>query len=91
MKNSNILDFNSSELQLIIFKEHTIGYMRPVSKLGLRYLEVLHTSILKGSSYSGDSGPILINNSEKQFVRLAISEDVDNYGIYNKGYFNYDK
>lgn len=80
-------------IQLVVVNEHTLGYIRPESP---HSLIILHTSILKGSYWNQNAGPVLLSSMDN--VRLASRKDFEEYrvlftdrGYGNKDIYEYDK
>jgi len=69
-----------SKIKLVVFNEHTLGYILPKTP---NTLCVLHASILRGAINSGSSH---INSNDK--VRLANEKDFEDYRIMFNGYKN---
>jgi hypothetical protein len=67
--------------KIIVLDEHTLGLIKPFSN----YVEILHTSILRGSHYN-QFNPILINPNH--VIRLASEKDFDEYRVSMVGFDN---
>lgn len=66
-------------MKLVVVNEHTLGVLRN------RNLEILHTSILKGSPWSPYSQIYIINET----VRQATLLDFENFRVSSKGFEPY--
>ena len=69
--------------KLVVLNEHTLGYIIPSLP---KYVQVLHSSILKGSPYGNWPGSILIGSGDK--IRLASSVDFNEYRVSETGFMN---
>ena len=70
--------------QLVVFNEHTLGYILPGSK----YMGILHASVLRGAVQT--TNPILLGGWGDK-VRLATPQDFDVYRVHFGGYSNRDE
>lgn len=76
-------------IKIVVVDEHTLGLMRPNS----RNIEILHSSILKGSPYG--RLPESIDMAGKT-IRLASEKDFNDFRVYfgafgNDEIYEYDK
>ena len=67
-----------------VFRGHTLGYLFRIGNT--LHLGILHTSILKGSSYSNLTGSIMILPQEFKDVRKATQKDFDDFNVSSKGH-----
>lgn len=70
-----------SKIKLVVLNEHTLGYIHPN---GEPFMSVLHGSVLKGSPYGWMNGSICIPTGAT--VRLATTQDFDEYRVSSKGF-----
>lgn len=61
-----------------VFKEHTLGYVYTGS-YGQKMLGVLHTSILKGSTYNYWIPSVWISQSDETELRKATEQDFEEF------------
>lgn len=66
-------------MDIVVLDEHTLGIVRG------KGLEILHTSILKGSPYS-DRSYIFVKNHNS---RPATLQDFENFRVSSKGFEKY--
>jgi hypothetical protein len=71
------------KIKLIVMNEHTLGYILPETP---KYISILHTSLLKGSTFNAQSGPIYIGSQDT--IRLASDKDFEEYRVCFEGYKN---
>jgi len=69
----------TDRIKLVVAKGHTLGYILPELP---QFLCVLHTSILKGSSYSYWAGSVMLPKD----WRLASPEDFNGFNHSFEGY-----
>jgi guanyl-specific ribonuclease Sa len=69
--------------KIVVLNEHTLGYI--TSDLP-NYVQILHSSILKGSPYGLNPDSILIGSGDK--LRLASSIDFNEYRVSERGFIN---
>lgn len=70
--------------KLVVFNEHTLGYILPEMP---DVVQILHTSILRGSYYT-DRSRIYVSDG---VVRLASKKDFDDYRVCFNGFNNSEK
>ena len=70
-----------SKTKLVVFNEHTLGYIIPEQPYRVH---ILHTSILRGSYYT-DRSVIYVNDGT---IRLASKQDFDNFRVCFNGFNN---
>lgn len=64
-------------LYYAVYQENTLGFL--FEGLGdKRHLGILHASVLKGSTYNWQSGPLDVNMNE---VRKATAQDFEAYRV----------
>lgn len=68
-------------IRLVVFKEHTLGYILP--DLPDR-VQVLHQSILKGATFK--TLPDFEQITSKKDIRLASEKDFEEYRVCMDGY-----
>jgi len=66
-----------------VLNEHTLGYT--IDEMP-GYLGILHTSVLKGSTFDRLSGPVVISPSDT--LRPATKADFDEYRVSWKGHLD---
>lgn len=66
--------------KLVVFNEHTLGYIQPELPT---YVQILHASVLRG----GVNTSRLIGSMDT--VRIANSQDFENYRVSMVGYKNH--
>ena len=71
-----------SKIKLVVLEEHTLGYIHPEMP---NSVGILHTSILKGSSYNYWTGSVILGNKP---VRLATEDDFTAFRCVFDGYKN---
>ena len=71
---------DTEKIKLVVINEHTLGYLIPNSD----YAGVLHTSILRGSTYNKRNNVFV----KGQNVRLASAKDFEDYRVSFKGFNN---
>jgi hypothetical protein len=69
--------------KIVVLNEHTLGYITPDLP---NYVQILHSSILKGSPYGLHPDSILIGSGDK--IRLASSIDFNEYRVSERGFMN---
>lgn len=74
-------------IKLVVMEEHTLGYIAP----GSMYLNVLHSSILKGAPFEVLPEPKL---NKGKTIRLATPQDFEDYrhsfvGFDDRGKYEY--
>jgi hypothetical protein len=69
------------KIKLVVFNEHTLGYILPELP---DFVQILHSSILKGAVFSVQQSNFLIGKNDK--VRLASKQDFADYRISFEGY-----
>lgn len=79
-----------SRIKLVVYNEHTLGYIDPEFP---QYVQVLHSSVLKGDSTTQLRDKILISSLTS--IRLASKKDFEDYKVsfdaYEKdGNYAYD-
>lgn len=67
-------------IKIVVIAEHTLGYIMPQTP---QMASILHTSILKGSTFNPLSGAIHIGELS---VRPANLKDFDDYRVCSEGY-----
>jgi len=70
--------------KLVVFNEHTLGYIQPETPYKV---SILHTSILRGSYYT-DRSVIYVSDGT---IRLATEKDFEDYRVCFKGFNNPEK
>lgn len=71
------------QIQLVVFNEHTLGYILPEMP---KYVCVLHQSILKGAPFNLHPDSNYISPSDK--IRLATEQDFNDYRVSVEGFNN---
>ena len=71
-----------SRIKLVVYNEHTLGYIQPETP---NIVCILHTSILRGSALSGSS---VIYTDTAKSLRLATEKDFNDYRVCFDGYKN---
>lgn len=86
LKYNHIIMDLKDRIQLVVYKEHTLGYIDPALP---NSVQILHSSALKGSPRitSGDSFHI----NDKNEIRLANEKDFDEYRVSFDAYKDNDK
>jgi hypothetical protein len=79
----DILHRQFGKTKLVVFNEHTLGYIIPENA---KEVYVLHESILKGATFRLNPVSSLINKNDT--VRLATKEDFNEYRVSFEGYEN---
>jgi hypothetical protein len=69
--------------KIVVLNEHTLGYIIPQLP---NYVQILHSSILRGSPYGLYPDSILIGSGDT--IRLASSVDFDEYRVSEIGFMN---
>jgi hypothetical protein len=70
----------NTKIKLVVLEENTLGYIDPILP---DYVGILHTSVLRGSTYNSLSGSIYLGSKK---VRLASEKDFDDYRVSFEGY-----
>lgn len=70
-----------TKTKLVVFNEHTIGYIMPELP---EYIQPLHASILKGAPFETYPSSKLISKNDK--VRLASEKDFSDFRCSFEGY-----
>lgn len=81
IKDNKPIRMLDSRTILVVFKEHTLGYIIPTLP---NTCQILHASALRGAVKT--DGSILIINAKD--VRLASAKDFEDYRVSFKGYDN---
>jgi hypothetical protein len=71
-----------NRIKLVVVNEHTLGYIDPRTP---NTFNILHASVLKGSSYQNLSAPSIPKNGK---IRLATPKDFDDFRVDFTGYDN---
>ena len=61
------------KIKLVVLEGHTLGYIHPEMP---NYVGILHTSVLKGSTYNYWAGSVILGNKP---VRLASEQDFKDF------------
>jgi hypothetical protein len=78
------LEITKPKIKLVVFKEHTLGYINPNDP---NTVWILHTSPIKGSPTSSPlTSSFPINNDSE--IRLASEKDFDEYRVHFGSYNN---
>ena len=79
---SEIKDASSTKIKLVVYKEHTLGYILPELP---NSVQILHSSPLKGANSTTNlHDNYHINNLNE--IRLASEKDFDDFNVDFKGY-----
>ena len=79
---SEIKDAPSTKIKLVVYKEHTLGYILPEIP---NSVQILHSSPLKGANSTTNlQDNYHINNLNE--IRLASEKDFDDFNVDFKGY-----
>jgi hypothetical protein len=69
----------TESIRIVVYCEHTIGFIRH----GSRYIEILHTSVLRGSSLNPHSSSPVVDESK---CRHATLKDFEEFRVCAEGY-----
>ncbi|WAX17068.1 hypothetical protein PF672P2_00053 [Parabacteroides phage PF672P2] len=75
-------------IKLVVYREHTLGYIRPEAP---NTLCILYASVLRGAAFSLSKHSEFLFGSDWEFIRLASENDFESYGLVWNGYDDPDK
>ena len=75
---------STTKTKLVVFKEHTLGYIIPEIP---NYVNILSSSVLRGAPLNLGESPFFILDHKKDY-RLANDEDFNIYRTCSDGYAN---
>ena len=76
----------ANKIKLVVFNEHTLGYIIPEIP---NQVQILHASVLKGAVWSLSKSSDYIGKNDK--VRLASEQDFKDFRCCFSGYQNKDE